>query len=291
MTGGGYNEGRRNRVAVLGAGGQLGRQVASAFSASAWEVIALESSQFDIAASTADERLATLSPTVVVNCAAWTDVDGCARDPERALRINGEAPGALAITAARSGALFVQISTNEVFDGSASTPYAESDEPRPINPYGVSKLLAERLVLASSPMHLVIRTAWLFGPGGSNFVTKIIAAAQRAASERRSLHVVNDEWGNPTWTPALAQAILAAVQARRSGILHIAGVPPTTRFDWAAACCLAASLTVPIEGIASAEYVRLSQPPLRAVLDVTLSERLGMSAGPWRPPSDSYAAG
>ncbi len=208
----------RRRTAITGAVGQLGTELVRAFAAAGDEVLALARPEFDITRPADLKRLTAWRPDVVVNSAAWTDVDGCARDPERAMRINGEAAGAVAAAGAAAGALSVQISTNEVFDGELDRPYAEDDEPSPINPYGASKLAGERAVATANPRHLIVRTAWLFGPRGTNFVTKILAAAERARAAGEPLRVVDDEWGNPTWTPlARGSDRLACLRPRQPG--------------------------------------------------------------------------
>ena len=173
---------KRGRVVVTGAGGQLGRQLVTAFAAAGWQATGLSHGQLDISdRATLSEEMDGLRPDVVINAAAWTDVDGCARDPERALAVNGSAAGLVAEAAAEVDAVIVQISTNEVFDGQHLARYAEDDEPRPINPYGASKLAGERLVSAANARHLIVRTAWIFGPGGRNFPSKILEAARRKA--------------------------------------------------------------------------------------------------------------
>ena len=151
------------RVAITGAGGQLGAELVRAFAAASDEVLALARPDFDITRRGDLERLTAWRPDVVVNSAAWTDVDACARDPERAMGINGEAAGAVARAAAAAGAVIMQISTNEVFDGTLERPYTEADEPNPINPYGASKLAGERAVAGAALRHLVVRSAWLYG--------------------------------------------------------------------------------------------------------------------------------
>lgn len=266
------------RVAITGAGGQLGAELVRAFAAAGDEVLALARPDFDITRPADLERLTTWHPDVVVNSAAWTDVDGCARDPERAMRINGEAAGAVALAAAAAGALIVQISTNEVFDGTLERAYTEDDEPNPINPYGASKLAGERAVAEANPRHLIVRTAWLFGPRGTNFVTKILAAAERARAAGEPLRVVDDEWGNPTWTPSLADAIAALVSGPRSrdaSVWHLAGEPPTSRRGWADR--VLKDVEVQILPITLAEYARPSQPPRRAILDTRRARSIGLT--------------
>ena len=154
------------RVAIVGAAGQLGSELVRAFADAGDEVLALARPDFDLTDASHLPRLAAWRPDVVVNSAAWTDVDGCARDPDRAMRINGDAAGALAAAAADAGATVVQVSTNEVFDGSLDRPYTETDQPNPINPYGASKLAGELLVAGANPRHLIVRTSWLFSHTG-----------------------------------------------------------------------------------------------------------------------------
>jgi dTDP-4-dehydrorhamnose reductase len=266
------------RVAITGAGGHLGAELVRAFTAAGDDVLALARPDFDITRAADLELLAAWRPEVVVNSAAWTDVDGCARDPERAMRINGEAAGAAAATAATAGARIVQISSNEVFDGTLNRPYAEGDEPNPINPYGASKLAGERAVATANPRHLIVRTAWLFGPRGSDFVTKILAAAERARAAGEPLRVVDDEWGNPTWTPWLADAIAALVSDRRSldaGIWHLAGEPPASRRGWAEH--VLKDVEVQILPMKLVDYARPSQPPRRAILDTGRARAMGLT--------------
>jgi dTDP-4-dehydrorhamnose reductase len=269
------------RVAVTGANGQLGREVVRAFRDAGDEVSALARPAFDVLRADDLSQLTDWRPQIVVNCAAWTDVDGCARDPDRAMKINGEAAGAVAQAAARAKAMVIQISTNEVFDGTAMVPYDEDASPNPINPYGASKLLGEQLVASAAPRHLVVRTAWLFGASGSSFVTRITAAAQRAEADGSPLRVVDDEWGNPTPAAGLADALVAVShRSDVSGRLHIAGTPPVSRYGWA--CMILQDLEVEIQPIGSAEFIRPSRPPLRAVLETARSRHLGLAPLRWQ---------
>lgn len=284
----------RRRIAITGAGGQLGRQLVEAFERKGAEVLALRRPDFDVTRPGDLERLVAWRPQVVVNSAAWTDVDGCAREPERAMLVNGDAAGAVAAAAARAGALAVQVSTNEVFDGTQERPYLETDAPNPINPYGHSKLAGERAVVVANPRHLIVRTAWLFGPGGSNFVTKILAAAERARLGGQPLRVVEDEWGNPTWTPALASGIARLVQSRllapgeRGTIVHLAGWPPASRYEWARVILLSTGFELPLEPISRAEFVRPSTPPPRALLGSSEEDPETHAKLDWREATRQY---
>ena len=235
--------------------------------------------------------LAAAAPDVVVNSAAWTDVDGCAREPERALELNGRAPGRLA---AATDALFVQVSTNEVFDGSSDAPYAEADAPNPINPYGASKLAGERAVAEAAARHLVVRTAWLFGPGGRNFVTKILDVARSAADAGSPARVVDDEWGNPTWTPALAEAIVAAVALPDEGAARRSSTSPASRRSAASrgptgSSRLRGGLPAP-EPVPGSTFTRPSRVPPRAVLSTRRAAELGLPPISWESPLAGYLA-
>lgn len=276
-----------SRVAITGAAGQLGRQLVQAYRSAAHAVLPLARADLDITDPADRGRLAEWGPEIIVNAAAWTDVDGCARDPVRATRVNADAAGALAEIAAACGALAVQVSTNEVFDGSLDRPYREADAPSPINAYGASKLAGERAVAAATPRHLIVRTAWLFGPGGTNFVTKILGAAERSAASGSPLRVVDDEWGNPTWTPHLAAVIVElSSQDTPPTVAHAVGDPPTSRLGWARVALASAGMEVDIQPVALASFERASTPPPRAILRPTE----GLAAMDWRPVTASYAA-
>lgn len=253
-----------------------------------WDVLGIDHGQVDITEPDDYRHLIEWRPDVVVNCAAWTDVDGCAQNPERASLVNGLAPGMLA--RACRPARFIQISTNEVFSGEAVRAYDEGDIPEPTSAYGRSKLLGEREVQASGAAFTIVRTAWLFGPGGSNFVTKILRAAASATGRGEPLRVVADEWGNPTWTPDLAAAVAQLLRDVETmpPILHLAGEPAVTRYEWAEAVIRAASQETELVPIAAADYPRASTPPLRAVLASVRAEALGLPALEWRRPLPGY---
>lgn len=258
------------RVGVTGASGQLGRELVRAFQMHGADVVPLARPGF---------RLETpdLPPVLdlVVNAAAWTDVDGCARDPERAMLLNGTAPGMIAAAARTMGAHLIQISTNEVFGGAEARAYKEDDPAKPINPYGMSKLAGEAAVRQMHPQAIVVRTAWIFnGPG--SFPAKIIAAAKRMAGEGRPLRVVVDEVGNPTPAAMLAERIAAlAMRTDAPRTIHLAGEPPISRWEWAARLIEAEGLPKPV-AIPAIEYRRDSTPPLHAVLDTALARSMGL---------------
>jgi dTDP-4-dehydrorhamnose reductase len=282
------------RVAITGADGQLGRQLVTTFSRAGWDVLGLGRDRVDLSSSDSVHKLTAGNPAVVVNAAAWTDVDGCARDPDRARLVNGIAAGWVARAAAEREALIVQISTNEVFDGTSARPYAEDAEPRPINPYGESKLLGEQEVAAANPHHLIVRTAWTFGPGGRNFPAKILEVARRQVEAGEAVRVVFDELGNPTWAPDLASGILQAVGLALDGrirttVLHLAGEPATSRFAWADAI-LAGLPGIDLLPISADDYPRPSRVPRQAVLSTERARSLGIAPSDWRTATASYVA-
>lgn len=263
------------RVAITGAAGQLGGELVRSFAAAGWTVLPLGRADVDLDAPRLDVRA-----DLVVNAAAWTDVDACALEPGRAMQRNGVAPGVLADAARRMGARFVQISTNEVFDGAPGRTYAEEDLPDPINPYGASKLAGEQAVRIALPDALVVRTAWIFG-GARSFPTKILAAARRMAEDGRPLEVVADEVGNPTPAADLADRITALVSRDAPpSIIHLAGEPPISRLDWARRLLAVPGLPEPRPTTRSA-FERASTPPPHAVLDTTLARSRGLGID-WR---------
>lgn len=272
------------RVAVTGAGGQLGGELVRAFSAAGDEVLALSRDDLDMTRPSDLTRLVAWHPHVVVNTAAWTDVDGCARDPDRATLINGTGAGEVSRAAAAAGAVIVQLSTNEVFDGTSTRPYREDDAPNPINPYGASKLLGELAVAGGNARHLIIRTAWLFGIGDRTFPVRIQAVAERMLAAGMPLRVVADEWGNPTdvrWlAPALIRLLdMALADTAKFSVYHMVGEPPTTRLGWARAILRDSS--VAIEPIGLNDYRRASRVPARAILETRRIQSLGIAPGAW----------
>ena len=206
---------------ITGAGGMLGQDVQRAAAAADHEVLALGHADLDIidpaavAAAVSDAK-----PAAVVNCAAWTDVDGAEANPRDALAVNGTGAGNVAAAAADVGAWTVHVSSDYVFDGSKREPYLESDPTGPLSAYGRSKLAGEEAVAAAAPdSHTIVRSAWLFGPGGPCFPATIL----RLAAERDELQVVHDQIGCPTFTGHLAAALIELCDARLGGVLHVAG--------------------------------------------------------------------
>ncbi len=266
------------RVAVTGAGGRLGQALVAALEESPYTgpggPIAWTRREWDLdQPDTIGERLRRDRAEVVVHAAAWTDVDGCARDPELAMARNAGATGVLARACAAAGADLVVVSTNEVFDGERTDgrAYGPDDEPRPRNPYGASKLAGERAARAAwegaAGRLGIARTSWLFGPPGNDFPDKILAAAERARDAGEPLKVVGDEWGSPTFSHDLAEAIVELIgDGDVGGTHHLVNGGVTTRAGWARELFRQAGLAVDVEEVPASTWQRASDPPLRAVL-------------------------
>src|ERR1700722_9117404 len=215
------------RILVTGAAGMLGVDVLRAGERMGHELVAVDLPELDITnADAVAEAFARIVPDAVLNCAAWTDVDGAETHVELAHAVNADGAGNLARAAATAGVPLVHVSTDYVFDGEACVdlsgaprPYVESDATGPRAVYGQSKLAGELQVLAVSPRHTVARSAWLFGVGGANFAATML----RLAAEREAVQVVSDQVGCPTWTGHLAPALLGLIERDVAGLVHLAG--------------------------------------------------------------------
>lgn len=275
-------------VAVTGARGRLGSAVVAALEGAGVGAIGWSRPHYDLDDSGTAERLIERDgPDLVIHCAGWVDVDGCARDPDLAIRRNGDATRELAEACSTRQVPLLYVSTNEVFDGRRDDGhgYTEADAPNPPNPYGASKLkgeLAAAAAFSGTAADLwIVRTAWLFGASGNDFPSKIIAAADRL-DEDASLRVVSDEFGNPTHTAHLAVALMALVRLAPPGTYHLASTPPASRYEWARDVLATARPTVRVEPISRAEYQRASEPPAWGVLDSSRAEALGVHLDSWK---------
>ena len=278
------------RVLITGGQGQLGRSLQAAFAQqpgtglTIWEI-----GDHDISDPAAAQWVADLAPDVVINAAAWTNVDGAEADPQAAYAANTLAPKYLAEGCARCGAAMVQVSTNEVFAGQPGVFYREYD---PTNgggsTYARSKLAAERAVTQMLDRLYIVRIAWLFGSGGVNFPSKIMAAADRNGS----LRVVDDECGNPTYAPDLAAALVQLVQSGRYGTYHLVNDGWCSRYELACAVLAASGRGhIPITPIQSSDWVRPTAPPRHAVLVNEAGAALGLRLRPWQEAVVEYCEG
>ncbi len=246
----------------------LGQDLLAAAHAAGHEPVGLDLPEIDITDSGATtEAVRAAAPDAVVNCAAWTDVDGAEEREELAARVNAEGAGNVAAAAAAAGALAIQISTDYSFDGTAAEPYTESSPTSAIGAYGRTKLAGELAVAeAATPDFAIVRSSWLFGPHGKNFVDTIL----RLGAERDELSVVQDQVGCPTYTGHLAPALVEIAERRLTGILHVAGAGSCSWFDLAVAALEAAGVDCAVKPTTAAEYGR---PAPRPAYSVLVSER------------------
>ncbi|MEO0551198.1 MAG: dTDP-4-dehydrorhamnose reductase [Pseudomonadota bacterium] len=226
------------RILVTGAGGQLGQSLAAAKRPTELQLILLQRKDLDVTDPISIEKaFSSLKPDLVINCAAYTAVDQAESEPDFAFAINADGAGNVAKAAANVGSPIIHISTDYVFDGEKGSPYTEEDSPNPLNVYGASKLAGEREVAAANRLHIILRTSWLFGPFGSNFMKTML----RLAKTQKTIDVVSDQTGCPTSTTAFAAVTLALssrIQTGKTenkwGIYHCSATKPTNWASFAA---------------------------------------------------------
>ena len=274
------------RLMVTGAGGMLGQDVCGAARAAGHEVHATDREDVDVTDSDAVRAaVERWTPEVVVNCAAWTDVDGAEAHEEAATRINGAGAGNVAAAAVAVGAFVVQVSTDYVFDGTGTSPYSEDDEPAPLSAYGRSKLAGERAVAGRAPdSHAIARTSWLFGAHGPNFVATML----RLGAERDEVTVVDDQIGSPTYTGHLAEALVKLAETRPRGILHLAGRGSCSWYDLAVETFARTGIECAVRRGRTRDLDRPAPRPAYSVLGVTRDGTPRLP--PWQDGLDDYLA-
>ncbi len=268
------------RIAVTGAGGQLGRELVDAARAAGHDPVAVGHGRCDIAEPGAARRLVDETrPDALVNCAAWNDVDGAESDADGAFRVNAVGPRLLAAACRAAGVRLCHVSTDFVFAGEGSEPLHEWSPTGPLSVYGASKLAGEEEVRALCDDHRIVRTAWLFGRDGPNFVRTML----RLAGERPELRVVADQHGSPTWTGHLAPALLRLLELEAPGTYHLSGGGGASRHELAAAVVELAGLPAAVVPVGSAEFPLPARRPAHAVLDNRAWRLLGEPPLPaWR---------
>ncbi|HOC20734.1 MAG TPA: dTDP-4-dehydrorhamnose reductase [Anaerolineae bacterium] len=266
------------RMVLTGHKGQLGRALLPLLAGH--EVAGVDLPEYDITDRGAlRAAIRDFRPDLILHPAAMTDVEGCARDPDLAYRVNGMGTQNVALAAAEVGAEMLYVSTNEVFDGQATEPYHEWAPRNPINAYGRSKLAGEWYVQNLLTRFYIVRTAWLYAPGGRNFPHRIL----QLADERGSLKVVADEVGNPTYVVDLARAIAALIETHAYGVYHAVNAGAASRYDFAREILrLSGRESIPVEPLALAEFQRASTPPAYAPLANNAAAALGITFRPWQ---------
>ncbi len=264
------------RVLLTGANGQLGRALCEVFGNET--VIPKDLPDFDLTRSSVEEEIVGSAPDLIIHAGAYTDVDGAERESDLALAVNAKGTEQIARAAVRLGARLIYISTDYVFDGTQRIPYCENDIPRPINRYGFSKWKGEQVVLASGARALIIRTTWLHGTVGKNFVKSIIRAAQREPI----LKVVNDQSGCPTYAEDLAAAIASLVRKDVEGMIHVTNRGQCTWYEFAQAIIREMGFCCSVMPITTEQAGRLAKRPSYSVLSPDRLASLGLALPEWR---------
>ena len=273
------------RLLVVGANGQLGRAVCAACSPQ-YSLVAWGREEADISSNAVIARIGELQPDVVINCAAWTNVDGAEKEIDTAFAVNALGARNLATACDRIGATMVQVSTNEVFAGTPGHFYYEDEQLAPASAYARSKAAGEVAASRILQQLYVVRVAWLFGLGSNNFPSKIVAGADRYGA----LKVVDEEFGNPTYAPDVAKAIFQMLASKQYGNYHLVNQGYTNRFEFAR--LVLASMGrghVPLSPIKLLDWPRPAPPPPHAVLVNQAAASIGITLRPWQEAVQAYA--
>lgn len=273
---------------ITGAGGMVGRDLAEELASRGEETIALAKADLDI---TSPREVATFirerKPSVIINCAAYTKVDKAEEEEAIANAVNGSSVEFLARAANDVDALLVQLSTDFVFDGTKRSPYDINDTTNPLSAYGRSKLLGE-LAATHAEKHLILRTSWLFGVNGPNFVEAIRKQVKKGTNP---LRVVEDQRGRPTYTPHLANAIIRLASLQATGVAHYADEDECSWFDFASAIVEELGAETMVKPVGTADFPRPATRPAYSVLSTERYERLtGVRPDSWREGLRDYLA-
>jgi dTDP-4-dehydrorhamnose reductase len=279
------------KILLFGARGMLGRDLQPILS-DRHEVIGKDIEDLDITdPNQVQKEVETLQPQTVINAAAFTDVDGCESQKDLAFKVNAEGAGNVARACGKTGARLIQMSTDYVFDGTSQVPYSEEAPPNPINVYGESKLKGEKAVQGAEGNHLILRTAWLYGRHGKNFVDTIL----RLASQQEEQRVVNDQQGSPTFTRDISKAIAQLLEKDVRGILHVTNSGSCSWFEFAQK--ILETKGVPgwktrVIPISSRQLNRPARRPFNSVLDCSRFKDLtGNTMRPWDEALSDYLSG
>jgi len=251
------------KLLVTGAAGMLGRDVMLAAGNAGHDVVGFGRAELDITNPAALTKKFDLErPDVVINCAAWTDVDGAEAAEQAAFAVNGAGAGNVAAAAAKVGASVVYVSSDYIFDGLKGAPYVESDQVAPLSAYGRTKLAGEEATIAANKRHFVVRSAWLFGIGGPNFVATML----RLAASGNEVLVVRDQVGSPTYTWHLAYGIVRLIEGIEFGIHHMAAAGQCSWYEFAREIFEQAKVECKVLSITTEEFGRPApRPPFSAL--------------------------
>ena len=231
------------------------------------------------------EFISTHTPDIIVNCAAFTNVDKCETERDAAFNVNALGPKYIAAAAKKCSARVIHISTDFVFDGNSNRPYIEEDQTNPLSEYGRTKLEGERNIQNHCNSYLIVRTSWLFGHNGINFAAKMIELAER----NKELSIVDDETGSPTYTPDLAEALWTLIKQDCKGIINVSNDGSCSRYEWAEYIFETMGYNIKTNPITSSEYKRPAKVPLNSTLNCQkFSTITGMRMRPWEEAVESY---
>lgn len=278
--------GERRKVVVLGGNGQLGVALKEHFGKSC-DVAAFSHKDLDICDTAAlDAAFARENPWAVINAAAWTDVDGCEGNVEKAYTVNALGAENVAAAAVKAGARVAYISTDYVFDGFKNSPYTEEDEPNPLSIYGKSKLEGEILTRKAAPEALIVRSSWLFGMGRSNFVMRLFELVM----VKKEITVVTDRRGTPTYTADLAEALNTLLDKGASGLFHVSNAGECSWYEYAVEILKVLGVTeCTIKPVTSDTFVRPAPRPAYTVMDNGKYRGVaGKSLRPWKEALASF---
>lgn len=264
------------RMLVTGAQGQLGRELEQVLIGE--DLILADHADYDLRDRSIGQKIAKQYPHIIIHAAAFTNVDGCERDPLTAFQVNACGTRRVAQGAASIGARLVYISTDYVFDGMQTSPYTETDQVHPLNMYGWSKLLGEQEAQEACPDALIVRTSWLYGVHGKNFVKTILQLSAR----QPEISVVNDQQGSPTYARHLAEVIRELIRRDVRGVVHVGGEGACSWYDFAVAILQEAGSHCCVLPISTADSGRPAKRPGYSVLSTVLLRQYGVTLPPWR---------
>lgn len=229
-------------------------------------------------------RISDIKPRLTLNCAAYTNVDGCEKNRDLAFEVNGFAPGVIASVCREFSVYFIHFGTDYIFSGEKSSEYTEEDEPEPLSVYGRSKLEGEKRVLSAGGNSLIARTSWLYGPFGKNFIASIIEAAK----EKGEISVVNDQVGRPTFTYDLLKCVEWLADKKVTGVIHACNSGRCSWFDFASAAIRFKGIAANVRAITSEKLNRPAKRPKNSVLSITKLASMGYRIRPWEDALKEY---
>lgn len=272
------------KILVVGCNGMLGSKFMSSKS-DGIEFVGFDYPEIDITSKESISNIISKDDySIIINCAAYTDVDGCESNEEKAIAVNGDGPRNLAVVSRENGIVFVHFSTDYVFDGKATLPYKENDNKAPDTVYGKTKLMGERGVVNNCDTYFICRTAWLYGENGSNFVETMLALAKK----NKKISVVNDQKGSPTYTGDLVKMVIDLIKSGSYGVYHTTNEGETTWFDFTKEIFNKMNLETEVLPCGSDKFPRPAKRPSYSVLSKHKIKSVGVEVRDWHDALTDY---